>query len=109
MKKLLITALLLPLGLASCKKECDCDKEKDTRIETTITERESTTDIETGAGSESTTENRPTGTQTRSGRASQNQSNLSNPAPDGTDAENHDNDYYTRNDTSRKPTGTSIK
>ncbi len=30
-------------------------------------------------------------------------------APDGTDAENHDGDMYTRNDTTRMPSGVPIK
>lgn len=113
MKKFLITAILLPLALVSCKKDCDCDKSKDTRIETTITERETASDTVNATASPVTetaaTARRTTaGTRTKTTRA-KSQDYLSNPAPDGTDAENHDNDYYTRNDTSRKPTGTSIK
>jgi|GEM_PF-5714920 len=106
--KIVFLPLVLLLALTSCKKDCDCPDSKDANSTTEVT----TVDDQNGTQSQNTSSSRSAA---RSGgnpatlKKSGTNDNLSHPAPDGTDAENHDDDYYTRNDTTRKPTGTTIK
>lgn len=102
-------ALLSTFVVAACKKECDC-KEADAKGSThdkTATVEGKDVDTPSDGVHTSTPKGGNSGKSKSSGRPGSD--NLSNPAPDGTDAENHDGDSYTRNDTSRKPTGTTIK
>lgn len=100
--------LLLLAALTSCKKDCDCP-DRDSATTTTAT----TADENEYKGQSQNTATSPSAASSgKNGKVRKNtgnSDNLSHPAPDGTDAENHDDDYYTRNDTTRKPTGTTIK
>jgi hypothetical protein len=118
---LTIAASLLFSGLIfSCK-----DKKEDTVIDSETTldtvQHDTANDTVTqyqNSGSESTqagTDYAATGSKTstvnhtnKTGKKGD-RSKSGYSAPDGTDAENHDGDQYTRNDTTRMPTGGTIK
>lgn len=111
-----ITFLGLLIGTVtatSCKKDCETVT-KTTDVETTVTSHETETSsvddtmFTKDMPSETVAIKSNRATKTVTAKTPKSQSYLSDPAPDGTDAENHDGDYYTRNDTTRKPTG-SIK
>ena len=94
-----------------------CNKSKTENDGTTDQENISVTDttvIKSGENSDASTSNGQSAidaqTSTTSGndnKTATKKSGLS--APDGTNKENHDGDMYTKNDTTRMPTGTSIK
>ena len=112
MKTFSITvALLSSLFVVSCKKDCDCpEKTAKTETATTQTTHDESMFNKDAATTGSAATTRSESTTKKPRRAtSKSQNYLSQPAPDGTDAENHDGDYYTRNDTTRMPTGTPIK
>jgi hypothetical protein len=117
-------SLLLFAALGqSCKEKVDPTINDNTEVTTVDTSsvRDNDTTMNTASGSDiqSSENNRvASGTSNTSTAASaSNRAKGSNKptttqgysAPDGTDAENHDGDQYSKNDQRRMPTGTAIK
>ena len=124
------TALLVALNMTSCKDKNESD-ETTTEVSTTTTQDSidlynessgtgSTTgnDVSgsnsgsvennnTSENSGSTSTSSPTSKNATTGKKAPVKKGYS--APDGTDAENHDGDMYTKHDTTRMPSGPPIK
>ncbi|MFT3796216.1 hypothetical protein [Flavobacterium sp.] len=108
-----LLALLVTNLFASCES---CQKKENTipaysttdskekEMDTTTTDQAQATDESTA----NTVQNSPAGKKTVPSKSNvQGQSGYS--APDGTDAENHDGDQYTKNDDKPMPSGPPIK
>jgi len=122
------TALLVALNMTSCKDKNESDE---TSIEVSTTTTQDSIDLydeSSGTGStpgndvsgsnsgsvENTSDNSgntstssPTSKNATTGKKAPVKKGYS--APDGTDAENHDGDMYTKHDTTRMPSGPPIK
>ncbi len=113
-KLLMLSACFVTLISASSCNSCSDSNRGGTNADTESTDNASSTnngsidDINSGNRRTGGNDHNPVGGQTgtteRDARTGTGYS-----APDGTDAENSDGDYYTRNDTTQQPTGPPIK
>jgi hypothetical protein len=122
MKKILLPISALFIGFSanscdSCNKKHDADSTATTYTDTAAVQANADTSDVANASDMATPNTSASGT---SGHAKINSSSKSATktddksmkgysAPDGTDAENHDGDQYTKNDATPKPTGPPIK
>jgi len=120
-----VSLLLLTALTQSCKEKNDAainDTTEVTAVDTASAIENDTVTTSVSESAQSTSAETPTSTgihasNTRSSTAPGNRAPGANKptttqgysAPDGTDAENHDGDQYTKNDQRRMPTGTAIK
>jgi len=115
-----ITALLLFGNLIvscdSCNKKNASDSSAVSYTDSTATATESNADTTVVANANETptpaSAATSTSTKTKTSKSDSKAKGASKDgysAPDGTDAENHDGDQYTRNDATPKPTGPPIK
>ncbi|AWA28779.1 hypothetical protein HYN48_01000 [Flavobacterium magnum] len=118
-----LTALFAAASIVSCK--CNDDRKPVTETNTSTTVVTETTTIDSSgqaaadanaaaartAGAKSVSVKQASGTAVKSGKSKSNEDPdvLITRTKDGTDAENHDGNPYTKNDQTPQPTGPPIK
>ncbi|GEP51896.1 hypothetical protein FNO01nite_25680 [Flavobacterium noncentrifugens] len=121
-KTMLASILLANLSI-SCKKESENTTTEvssepteqitdttaiDTNFNSTTTVRNTNDKPSAGQQSETSKQSTTTASSSQS-KVSKDKKASGMSAPDGTDAENHDGDMYTKNDNTKMPSGTPIK
>jgi len=102
---LIVTAMTVSCNKSKTENDGTTDQENISVTDTTVIQSAENSDVSTSNGQSATGAQ----TSTTSGNAKTGTKKSGLSAPDGTNKENHDGDMYTKNDTTRMPTGTSIK
>ncbi len=121
MKKPIFKCIAVLLFAGTVTASCDsCNKKQDslpadstaigyTETDTTHTESTDSTDQASAQSAPIPSQSTRAGKRPMPRTQSEDKSLKGYSAPDGTDAENHDGDQYTRNDNTPMPTGTPVK